>query len=227
VYVFRAPLPCVCRLVGVRCCDGRRVWAACGEQAAAGTPKTLPLPLPLPLQVAAGAPKNPFGDAAPRDEAAYEAKKAAERAARAEERKKEQDDRKKKADRPEAPGGNWRDNAAPSQPRGRGAGGADRGGRGGGAAGRGGARDGERERGPPRDRAPAEAKAEAAPPAARAPKTSAPPEPKKPAKVVSLSVVLWPFALCMSRWLWTGGLFCFCLCVLGSVACMEYDERVA
>lgn len=130
--------------------------------------------------------KNPFGDAVPRDEAAYEAKKAAERAARAEERKKEQEEKKKKAaDKPETPGGNWRDNAAPVQPRGRGGGGGDRGARSGGA-GRGGGRDGDRERGPPRERAAADAetKAVSSAPPAKAPKAPAPPEAKKPAKVL-------------------------------------------
>ena len=65
---------------------------------------------------------NPFGDAKPRDASEYEARKAAERAAaRAEaDRKRELDREKKKngAEKPETPGGNWRDNAAPVAPRG-------------------------------------------------------------------------------------------------------------
>ena len=132
---------------------------------------------------------NPFGDAKPRDASEYEARKAAERAAaRAEaDRKRELDREKKKggAEKPETPGGNWRDNAAPVAPRGgvRGGGGADRserGGRGGGAAGRGPRAEGDAERAPARDRAVAAEKKEDAP---KAPKAVAKEPAKKPAKV--------------------------------------------
>ena len=170
-------------------------------------------------QSATSTPSNPFGNAAPRDEAAYEAKKAAERAARAEERKKEQEEKKKNApERSDVPSGNWRDNATPVAPRGggRGAGaGGERGGRGGAAAGRGG---GDRERtrdGPPRDRAPAEKKAEAKPPV-KAPKAEAPkPEPKKPAKVRASRVWRAPI-LC--GW----ALFAVCVCVCTRHACKAF-----
>jgi len=153
-------------------------------------------PVAASPKASSSAPSNPFGNAAPRDEAAYQAKKAAERAARAEERKKEPEEKKKSAaEKPDVPSGNWRDNAKPVEPSGGGRGGGERGGpgggRGGAAAGRGG---GDRERtkdgpprerdGPPRERAPAEKKAEVKP--VKAPPVKAPeapkPEPKKPGK---------------------------------------------
>ena len=160
-------------------------------------------------QASSSAPSNPFGNAAPRDEAAYQAKKAAERAARAEERKKEPEEKKKSAaEKPDVPSGNWRDNAKPVEPSGGGRGGGERGGpgggRGGAAAGRGG---GDRERtkdgpprerdGPPRERAPAEKKAEVKP--VKAPPVKAPeapkPEPKKPGKVQAFCTFLAPLVL--------------------------------
>ena len=152
-------------------------------------------------QVSSSAPANPFGNAAPRDEAAYQAKKAAERAARAEERKKEPEEKKKSAaERPEVSSGNWRDNAKPVEQSGGGRGGGERGGPGGAAAGRGG---GDRERnkdgphGPPRERAPAEKKAEVKP--VKAPPVKAPeapkPEPKKPGKVHAFCSFLAPRVL--------------------------------
>ena len=160
---------------------------------------------------------NPFGNAAPRDEAAYDAKKAAERAARADDRKKEQDDRQKnkidtKPDtKPETPGGNWRDNAAPAVPRGggRGAGGADRvitvgggGPRTGGDPRPGGPRDGAPQRG-------AEKKVETKPPpaaAAKAPRTVPGPKQAKPAKPAKVCL-LPSLVLSLSRLLFRSHTF--------------------
>jgi hypothetical protein len=68
---------------------------------------------------------NPFGNAKPRDEAAYEARRKEERERRAEERRREKEVRGEGAkDKPaaakpasSAPGGSWRDSAKPPEPR--------------------------------------------------------------------------------------------------------------